>query len=78
MRLLLPDSCSRLPLAAGKQSEGTHAFRLKKGCTGCTKSLGAGLAVSLIVLREEVSSFPAATWASRVHPVGTFFDPSGK
>lgn len=78
MRLLRPSACSRRPLPAGRQSEGTHALRLKKGCTGCTNSLGGGEGVSLIVLRELVSSFPAATWASRVQPVGTFLDPSGK
>lgn len=36
------------------------------------------MAVSLIVLRELLSSLPAATWASRVHPVGMFLEPSGK
>lgn len=34
--------------------------------------------VSLIVLSEEESSLPAATCASFVQPVGTFFVPSGK
>jgi hypothetical protein len=36
------------------------------------------VAVSLIVLSEELSSLPAATCASFVQPVGTFFVPSGK
>lgn len=70
--------CKRRPLPAGRQSAGTHAFRLNSGCTGCTKSFGGGAAVSLMVLSDELSSLPAATCASFVQPVGTFLVPSGK
>jgi hypothetical protein len=65
-------------LAPGRQSAGTHARLLKKGCMGCTKSLGAGAALSLMVLSEAVSSLPAACCASRVQPGGEFLVPSGK
>ncbi|KAF6261500.1 hypothetical protein COO60DRAFT_1501638 [Scenedesmus sp. NREL 46B-D3] len=70
--LPLPLNCtSRLPDLL-KQSDGTHVRLLSSGCTGCTNSLGVGLAVNVIVLRELLSSFPASTCAAFVHPSGTF------